>query len=1257
MTTTQNTPHDHSISFFIGTQPDTERDAYLGCHVSPSIAYWRDGVSTFIWNLVTPVPSDDLRVIALLEFGMEIPDEPLPSPDEGWELLHDDPTTYTVDHLHTKYIEETPAEPSEEDAWLGTYGDAKIITPFNEADYKGRLITVTIGSNQFSKAWKPQQLPLAGLIHQFTKHQIGKKDGLAIVLADMVAGQRVKKAVKTCTAIGLDIDNGVPTKVIDAALAKLGCLAIRATTHSNGKTSSEISKDEILKYHEGAQEITSEMIQQFLLVKKHWDQGIVDTIELVEEDHTDKGIVCRISHDPMEKHRVIVPLLEPYVIKDEGNTQIEAMAKWAKVPAAMAELLGVPFDRSCTDPSRLYYLARHDKDRPYSISLFGGPLFNHDALQLGSVFDKLEAEFAKSGGSKSVTPWGKQHGKWWMMYAHGFQIMDVIDHHCPDKKRSKASAGYNIECPFDSDHSNAGDTQDQACFAVNAAETGGNEFFTIKCQHAGCQDKTALDMLGKMIEDEWFPESEITNHDFNIAEIEDAPDPKAAEMLLTLAEYKKQIDDLKTGEDRDVWLHERDIWIPMVKAITEAKHLVPGDLKAFKDALIKRVKSLTPSVLAQEIKLFSKVTPSPDADPKAQKQSERVRTEIANLFGPTFALPVLHFGSEEVRCELIDGRPWYEGPTTNEEGHTEYKTLCTPFELVGVVRYVDKDCEEALRVRLLNGDNHVVTVECDASALVKYKGSEVIADMVAKGWRCEEEGEKAVIRYFKTQQRSTSKVYHRSGCREGIFVLANEAVIAPEGLAANVELHPDSRLKGPIKAGSLEECKKALAVIFGESESADAENEPTEYRKPSKLWHHQVGVLLGKVGPALGYLGLESIQAHLGGGTTHSKTAAMMNGGAAWATPLAVGSGDAHEGCVRNAAGTLNSYENVMQKMSCMMLGLDEFGKLAPKDQAEFAFKVQGGRGKGRMGKDTSEKALKQWHGLVVVTAAENSIGQILAVANQRFDPGMTARLLPVNFSDTVYFDKDSVEWKAVLALHANYGHSGEAFIRTMVGIDKGEIRKVLAEFVDRLCEVNSKTIAGNADGKPTALELRASANVAYVWLAAELAIAAKLIPETYDPEPLARKLWLDFLLSDTAPIEPAERAFETLMSNLTGGKGLDIVGFDDREKPRSREALAYHSVPQNGEASPYAELYYVIPAKNLGKLSGNNGSPDVLRRMLDHRGYLVRPNGDRGKKAMTHPTFPKLGRGPFIVLNAEKVDEPEPEGKTDSKADGESEV
>lgn len=406
------------------------------------------------------------------------------------------------------------------------YGDAYCVTPYDETAYSNE-ITITLGNKSDSKQWKPVTLPAGAFIAELSVHKEGEKDGIAFVLADVVPGRRLKTSVRKIYGVGLDLDTGVPAQTVDDALEKLCHQAVRYSTHSTGKTKTDIKKDKVMKFA-GDREIDQELIRHFLREVERWDPALVDNAEYIGTEHNEQGIVCQITHPPMSKHRIVMLFKEPFDISKEAASQNDAMKKWAKVPEALARLLNVPLDTSCTDPSRLFYLPRHAKGKPFGISLFGGPYLDWRSLELDDPIEKLGAALSK-GKSKSVTHDGRELGRWSLKRAHGFQIKDVIDAHAPDRIRHQTGHGYEIECPFDEDHHNPGDQNDRACLVVNAGE-GPGEFFTISCRHETCRDKTFLDMLGKMIKDQWFAKSVIDDEQFN-AIVEDEEKPEAAVMI------------------------------------------------------------------------------------------------------------------------------------------------------------------------------------------------------------------------------------------------------------------------------------------------------------------------------------------------------------------------------------------------------------------------------------------------------------------------------------------------------------------------------------------------------------------------------------------------------------------------------------------------------------------------------------------------------------------------------------------------------
>lgn len=537
-------PVTDAVSRFVFRVEDgVSPNAFEGRELPPTATLYKDGTAIHVLAFSAPVAADDPRLTALAgALGMDGADESIRAPGfDDWSLGHlNAAARYSRDEVLVAYPPDAAvasaageAEVSEGEADVAseaqpasgdvTYGNATMVTPYNEVQYD-QEVTVTIGGNRQSKQWKPVTMPAGAFIAQLCVHKEGTKDGTAFVLGDMVPGQRLKTSVKALWGVGLDIDTGTPTIIIDNALKKLNHLAVRYSTHSSGKTKTEIKKDKVMKFA-GDREIDQELVRYFLREVEQWDMTVVDNAEYIGVEHTEQGIVCQITHPPMPKHRIVLLFKEPFDISKVASSQSDAMKLWAKIPEALGRLLNVPFDTSCTDPSRLFYLPRHAKGKPFSISLFGGSYFDWKTLELDDPMKKLSAAISK-GKSKSVTDEGRELGRWSLKRAHGFQIKDVIDAYAPDKIRHNMGHGYEIECPFDEDHSNSGDTEDRACLVVNAGE-GPSEFFTISCRHETCRDKTFLDMLGKMIKAGWFTMDVLEDEQFN-AILEDGDKPEAA---------------------------------------------------------------------------------------------------------------------------------------------------------------------------------------------------------------------------------------------------------------------------------------------------------------------------------------------------------------------------------------------------------------------------------------------------------------------------------------------------------------------------------------------------------------------------------------------------------------------------------------------------------------------------------------------------------------------------------------------------------
>lgn len=565
--------------------------------IRPTAVLFREGVMITFYALEEAREADSPEIDALFQdMGGDLGDI-LPTPGAGgWELIHCDPDTFQslATLIETYSAGETPAPASvvgapaahEAPPWdedLGMLRDARILSFYDAQDpYYDQEMIISIGGNRESKRWKPAAMPISRFVEMLAIHHEDKmKDGMAFVLADIVGDQRRKVAVKACYGVGLDIDVGVSGEVIDEALKAMGCLAVRYTTHSHGKTTTLLNKDRLTRYATkiGADEVDEAVITRFLREEEEWVPEMIASAEYVGDDHRPEGLMAQIEHAPMPKHRVVLPLAQAFEITKVAKTQDEGMRLWNEVPKALARALGnLPLDKAALDPARLFYFPRHAPGRPHETTIFGGPLLDWTTLDLvGTPKDAfeaaLEAEINAGGsaggkGSRSTTSEGRDLARWSQKRAHGFQIVDVIRDHDPDRIRTNGTHKIDLECPFDEHHSNPGDPEDKGCFAVNAGD-GPSAIFTIKCQHDSCHERTNLDFLGKMLKDQWFGEEVLESDSYNaIIDEDDAAIPEVAKKIAAQddarAEYQILIDGL-TPEASEEQIEEA------VRAVLEAE--------------------------------------------------------------------------------------------------------------------------------------------------------------------------------------------------------------------------------------------------------------------------------------------------------------------------------------------------------------------------------------------------------------------------------------------------------------------------------------------------------------------------------------------------------------------------------------------------------------------------------------------------------------------------------------------------------------
>ncbi|QJA43099.1 hypothetical protein [Phaeobacter phage MD18] len=462
--------------------------------------------------------------------------------------------------------------------------DAEILgtEPAGLGDFLSREASFLIGEmwgqrdrrNTQDTEWKTTSMPWGAWIGGqpgdkntpawgFSRHPEGKdKAGASIVLGSSVGGARKAKAMDTMFAMGLDIDSGAKLDDVLDTVEDKGLLCFVYTSYNNGKQGIELKRDEVLRKLQITSDPTNAQVRQFLreFDKNRYEETFIAECFIKTQKHqTTEGVKIVLDTPPLEKFRLIFPLADPVKIIDLAETHQAALDLWEdKITGLARNVLGVHFDTSCTDPSRLFYTARHPKgsDDWYAAIVMGDPLSFEavEAYKKSSYTSNREVNaFTMAGGDDGderppmcLTPSGKSLNEWHSRFKDRFMIADLLETLCPDKVRvagGEAQGHVHIECPFEHEHTSEGGT---ATMAINCLDSQ-NEYWTIFCHHDACQGRHKLQYLEEMLRQGWFDEDALWDLSQGfVLEAEDEEEDEEEEE----AEPAYEGDEHKTPEQR-----------------------------------------------------------------------------------------------------------------------------------------------------------------------------------------------------------------------------------------------------------------------------------------------------------------------------------------------------------------------------------------------------------------------------------------------------------------------------------------------------------------------------------------------------------------------------------------------------------------------------------------------------------------------------------------------------------------------------------
>ncbi|WP_333828417.1 DUF927 domain-containing protein [Pararhodobacter sp.] len=1048
----------------------------------------------------------------------------------------------------------------------------------------------------------------------FSRHPVGKhKEGVCIVLGSSIGKARKAKAMENMFAIGLDIDSGASLDKVLAKVESLGLCALAYTSFNHGKRGLHLKRDDVLRKLGIKGDPSIEEVRQYLrdFDKNRYEENFIAQVEIVDpKKQVKEGVVIELSTPPLEKFRLIFPLAEAVKIVDLAERHDDALAIWEDTVTGLAvNLLGVHFDTSCTDPSRLFYTARHaaDADDYYAAIVRGRALtFAEIEPYKKSLYTskrgKLNPFEAASGiadaGDKppmAYTPSGKSLNEWHSRAKERFLLAEVLETYCPDRVRiagGEAQGHVHVECPFEAEHSKEGGF---ATMAVNALDSQ-RGYWTWFCHHDACQGRHKLQFLEEALRQGWFPEEVLFDDEF-ILPAEDGADEDDSEVIETpdggkvsastlQKRFRKMIRDEASKADRADAIRDAvsESGFNKTEVTTLWKEAAAGVAQAEREAEAeKRKNARRPDYV-----------PLPDATPMTVEQA----AENAQWL-PTFA-------------RYRNG--WFEAQSNDPE--SGWRRMCRAFE-VPFFAFGEtangRSTDVTIRYQHRSAEGGIVESVYSIGDTFKESGT-FLGRLADEGLELDAMADTAaLIRLFRSVNTSNEAVLiNKAGWHGDVYIAPTGAIVNAGGkrFILNPKLRVSTRTQGTL-AQHHAFATTALTGING------------RYLLP--------GYLAGLVGCVVDYIGNEVslVLAHEGA-STRGKSSAAKAGTAHWSIPTA-------EGLLQPADTTANAAENNAVRANGSVLALDEEGaaKITAEEKQRLILQWADGSGRSRATADGANRATLTWR-TCIVTSAEVGFVNRMAAEDADVKTGAVARVFSVNYDAAAILDPASEELAAIRAL-ANYedsgvyGVSGPVFAEKLAQLGRDAVKA-------RVSEVEAEW-SNLSKGAGTRV-VRAAAIFA---VAGEIAQEAGIFGMQVPVREMMRGLLADTLSARTGHLDTDRQVVDNIRRAVIRGiqTGSIVSVHDDREFNR-QEIFGYfgHFAPNGrpdkeltqkmralGSEAEMRARTYVLPLDRLGKGLGIlDDAKSVADRLAKIEALIKRKKGQQDQ--WWHDHVPSEGSG-----------------------------
>ena len=401
-----------------------------------------------------------------------------------------------------------------------------IYTPTEELPVKQNMFTVCINETiKKGDGWEAYCLALTDLDNDLTQHEeiIDKRTGPAFFPGVLIDGKRNNNAVSEIHLMVFDLDDGSPIEPTINRLKEVGLHGIIYSTHSHMTTTTNVK---LSNYENriGSVNPTEDGIREYLgQLKKLTPQHIsTATVGDVINDE------IAITHDPVPKYRIILPMVNPFQTKDFTDLKL-AKRTWEAKYKAVADHLGLRFDDACDDLARAFFIPAAAPGSERFTKVIEGKLLdlNDFPVELPKLPVRPIRARATANAGETVKDKASQLRKlrislqrWIAKHGTTFNIEDALRAHAPSdifRNPRADQPGVHITCPFEETHTEAGGT---GTFVVNASENG-DIGMGIHCCHAHCSRDRGhgncvdrVSFLLQMLLLGWLPAEALRNPEF-----------------------------------------------------------------------------------------------------------------------------------------------------------------------------------------------------------------------------------------------------------------------------------------------------------------------------------------------------------------------------------------------------------------------------------------------------------------------------------------------------------------------------------------------------------------------------------------------------------------------------------------------------------------------------------------------------------------------------------------------------------------------